>query len=112
MIYPKLVKEAYRKAFNYINDVEISDEAIASEIKFLEEYLPLKALEEIQQQPMIYLPREVPLNKPKEIALEAAVKVYIACLDYKAKSGKDVVCISIEKQAEEIYQWLIKENKA
>lgn len=106
MIKPKIVIDAYRKAYNYAEDAYIEYPVAA--VKFLEEYLLQDALDEFQNTTPIWLPNAKPVRQAKEVALDAATKITIAYFELRGKYGagskeqpSEVVFL-----AKEIYEWL------
>ena len=95
MIKPKIVMDAYRKAYSYAPDVYLEYPVTAA--KFLEEYQLLDAIDEFNNMPPTFFSPEKPVKKAKEIALEAAVKINCGCLPPQG---------GVVNLAKEIYQWL------
>jgi len=112
LVKEKLVIEAYRKAFDYPDDIRITLEDVASHIKFLEKYQELDMLDEFGRTPMQYIHFQKPVNSAKQIALEASVKLTVAFFELRGRFNVGTKEDSSEavKLADEIYQWLIKKN--
>ena len=95
MIKPKIVMDAYRKAYNYARDAYLEYPVAAA--KFLEEYQLLDVQDEFNNTVATIFPWGKPVKKAKEIALDAAVKINCASVPFQG---------NIVALAKEIYEWL------
>jgi len=112
MTKEKLIIKAYQEAFDYKDDVAFYKEDIQSFTKFLDKYLELDILEKIRQTPMQIFSAERPHNKPREIALEIAVKIIgnNPVTAFPGDEDDDTDGERTLKLGEKIYQWLIKKD--
>lgn len=106
-IKEKLLIEAYRKASNYADDIQLDGSNVEFHKRLMEEYQLLDVLNEMSKTKTEFFSFEKPVKKAKEIALEAAVQLSgrlpteVTFGDTDTRTPSPVV-----ELAKEIYEWL------
>lgn len=105
-------KDAYNIGFSLDGSVEVPE----AFLKFLDVYETKKAIQEFCEQPLQSFPKDDRMNKAKEIALEAALKIidrrpaHVTFANPGSESEEDLESERTLRIATKVYQWLIKKE--
>jgi len=104
----QMLEQAYAKVYG--RKLENDFERKGPLLKLVKEYTTIGLLEQMNDTSACFYTERAP-EKAKELALDAALKIYAVTPMGISFDGKNKTQTVVVEMAEEIYQWLISDKK-